>query len=228
MQRFLLALLYFCLLSSQASAQLNSPGAVSRFSPGGQYIMLTFSGGPHYYVTPKVLDILKEKKVKATFFVSGSKATNHLNLLKRMHNEKHEIGNHGFHNHVFTRLTLDNYMHALTSTNKIIQSVTNADVKHCRPPSGNTNAEINQEIKTSASMKVVLWSLDPRDVMEPNPQKIVDAVGKKAVPGDIVLLHDTVNQTILALPVMIDELYRQGYEFLTISEVSSFPDDSPH
>lgn len=190
--------------------------------------MLTFSGGPHYYATPKILDILKEKKVKATFFVCGTKATNHVNLLKRMHAEKHEIGNHGYYNHVFTRLTAENVLQGLSATNKLIQEVTSAEVKHCRPPSGNTNADINQSIKHSANMKVILWSLDPRDVMETDSQKIVDGVTKKAKPGDIVLLHDTTNQTITALPAMIDELYRQGYEFLTISEVSSFPDDSPH
>lgn len=208
--------------------QLNSPGAVSRFAPGGQYIMLTFSGGPHHYATPRILDILKAKKVKATFFVSGTKTVNHVELLKRMHTEKHEIGNHGYYNHVYTRLPTERVLAGLSETNKLINSATGTTVKHCRPPSGNTNAEINQLIKHEGKMQVILWSLDPRDTQEPNPKKIVEYVSKKAKPGDIVLLHDTTNQTIAALPELIDDLYRQGYEFLTISEVASFPDDSPH
>ena len=87
---------------------------------------------------------------------------------------------------------------------------------------------INQYIKTNTQMKVVLWSLDSHDIKEQNPLKIIDNVIKNAKPGDIVLLHDTLNQTITSLPGIIDGLYKQGYEFLTIAEVSSFPDDSPH
>jgi peptidoglycan/xylan/chitin deacetylase (PgdA/CDA1 family) len=220
----LLVIIWQC---QEYSAQLTSPGAVSRFSPGGQYIMLTFSGGPHFYATPRVLDILKDKKVKATFFVSGTKAFNHEELLRRMHKEKHEIANHGYYNHVYTRLPQEKVLSGLTETNKMIVSVTNTTAKFCRPPSGNTNAEINQLIKQHG-MKVILWSLDSKDTSELNPAKIVEHVSKKAVPGDIVLLHDTVNQTIAALPGIIDDLYKQGYEFLTMSEVASFPDDSPH
>jgi peptidoglycan/xylan/chitin deacetylase (PgdA/CDA1 family) len=190
--------------------------------------MLTFSGGPHFYATPRVLDILRDKKVKATFFISGTKALNHEELVRRMHREKHEIANHGYYNHVYTRLPQEKVISGLTETSKMITSITNSTVKHCRPPSGNTNAEINQLIKHSVGMKVILWSLDAKDYAELNPAKIVEHVSKKAVPGDIVLLHDTVNQTVAALPGIIDDLYKQGYEFLTISEVASFPDDSPH
>ena len=224
----ILVYVLICSLSFGFNAQINSPGATSRFSPGGQYIMLTFSGGPHYYATAKILDILKEKKVKATFFVSGSKAINHESLLKRIHQEKHELASYGFHHQHFIKISQEKVLAGLLESSKLISSVTNIPVKHCRAPNGYTNAEINQYIKTNTQMKVVLWSLDSHDIKEQNPLKIIDNVIKNAKPGDIVLLHDTLNQTITSLPGIIDGLYKQGYEFLTIAEVSSFPDDSPH
>ena len=82
---------------------------------------------------------------------------------------------------------------------------------------------ISLEAKKILALDEVWWLVTPQ-----NPLKIIDNVIKNAKPGDIVLLHDTLNQTITSLPGIIDGLYKQGYEFLTIAEVSSFPDDSPH
>ena len=77
-------------------------------------------------------------------------------------------------------------------------------------------------------MKVILWSLDAHDAVEKDPAKIVSSVVRRAKPGDVILLHDINPHTAEALPIIIDKLYEQGYEFLTISEIMSFPDDSPH
>lgn len=215
---------------SQVSTQVNSPGATSRFSPGGQYIMLTFSGGPHHYATPKILDILKSEKVKATFFINGASASYYNDLLVRMHREGHEIGNHGYyHNRPFTKLTPEDIVTSVNQTNKVITNITKSSlVKHFRPPSGLTNADVNQLIKRNGHSNVILWSLDSHDLTETNPNEITKTLLKKAVPGDIILMHDSVNQTIIALPEIIKGLYKQGYEFLTINDVASFPDDSPH
>lgn len=192
--------------------------------------MLTFSGGPHHYATPKILNILKEQKAKATFFVTGFNANNYKELVSRISSEGHEIGNHGYHPHrSFLKLTTDEIISSVNQTNKVISEVTiKASIKHFRPPNGLTNADVNQVLKRNGAASVVLWSLDSRDVQEPNPTEITKLVLKKAVPGDIILMHDSTNQTINALPDILKGLYKQGYEFLTISDVASFPDDSPH
>ena len=210
--------------------QISSPGAVSRYAPGGQYIMLTFSGGPHHYATPKILDILKEQKAKATFFVTGFNANNYKEVVARIYAEGHEIGNHGYHNHrPFLKLNRDEVVSSVNQTNKVISEVTKtAVVKHLRPPNGLTNADVNQILKRNGAANVILWSLDSRDVQEQNPAEITKLVLKKAVPGDVILMHDSTNQTINALPDILKGLYKQGYEFLTIADVASFPDDSPH
>lgn len=207
---------------------LSQLGAFSSFQPGGQYIMLTFSGGPHYKITPYILDVLKAKNVKATFFVYGSKSHFSTKILKRIHEEGHELGSHGYHPTLFTKMKLNQLNNSIDSTSKIISNVTGSVVKYCRPPNGITNMEINQHIKENANQKVILWSVDSKDKSENNVSIITKNVISKAKPGDVILMHDTINATSQALPGIIDELYEQGYEFLTLSQVFSFPDDSPH
>ena len=190
--------------------------------------MLTFSSGPHFKNTPALLDILKEKKVKATFFAVGSKAIHRWEMLKRIHNEGHEIGSNGFYQTYFTKIKQDQLLAGIVRANQAIMNSTSADVKYCRPPNGISNAQINQFIKDKTKMKIILWSLDSKDLEERSPEVVTSNVIKRAKPGDVVLFHDTQNVTVLALPAIIDGLHKDGYEFLTISQVLSFPDDSPH
>ncbi|KAJ1435558.1 hypothetical protein B484DRAFT_446052 [Ochromonadaceae sp. CCMP2298] len=225
----LLALLV-CLyvLIECAFAQLRAPGAISKFNPGGQYIMLTFSGGPHRYSTPLILDMLKEKNVKATFFVSGVKSLGLVHILRRMHEEGHEIGNHGYHPTLFTKLSDDMILSSMHKTRELIRNATGVHSVHfARPPGGNTNLEVNELLKVNGHHKVILWSLDSRDLLRHKGRDVVEVVVRRASPGDVVLLHDSSNVTVEAIPAMIDQLKEKGFEILTISQVMSLPDDSP-
>lgn len=210
------------------NGQITSDGAITRFSPGGQYIVLTFSGGPHHIITPKILDILKHKHVKATFFISGLKAIYHKDILKNMYQGGHDLANQGFHAVLFTSLSNDDIINNVKKTSQIISNVTNQDVKYVRPPKGLTNIDVNEIIKTNCNMKVILWSLNGHDAIEKNPNVILNNIINKTKPGDIILLHDINMHTVEALPAMIDILHTEGYEFLTLTQILSFPDDSPH
>jgi peptidoglycan/xylan/chitin deacetylase (PgdA/CDA1 family) len=206
MLRLLLALI-LCVLFNDLLGQVNSPGATSSFNPGGQYIMLTFDDGPHAVYTPQILDILKEKKVKATFFVVGTKAMHHKEILQRMHSEKHDIGNRGWLSFPITKLATDELSTHVKSTNKVINNVTNTEVKYFRPIHGLTNTHINSQIKDQENMRVILWSLDSKSHEAQNknsPSKVTENVVSKAKPGDVVLLHDTQEVTVQALPGIID------------------------
>lgn len=210
-------------------ATMNSPGATSSFAPGGQYIMLTFDEGPHSIFTEQILNILKEKRVRASFFVVGQKAMHHPELLKRMVTEKHDVGNRGWTPQQ-SILKLDNNAlsrHILSTTN-VISNSTGQAVKFFRPHMGLTNAHLNTFIKDNEKLRVILWSLDAKDLETKEPQKIVDTVVSKAKVGDVILMHDISEATVQALPKIIDGLYAQGYEFLSLSQVTSYPDDSPH
>lgn len=191
--------------------------------------MLTFDDGPHHLLTPQILDILKEKKVRATFFVTGSKAINHPEILKRMVAEGHEIATRGWVPEKFTKLSQSQILSTIKKTNDIVRATTERISVFVRPPFGITNADINRSIKNATNATTILWSLDSQDdahfITKAGLEK---KIAKKAKPGDIILFHDTQQVAVEALPNVLDYLNSQGYECLTISEVSSFPDDSPH
>ena len=97
-----------------------------------------------------------------------------------------------------------------------------------RPPQGSNNAQINDHIQSKTQMKVVLWNLDSLDRTQTDPAAITKHVLSDAKPGDVVLFHDGLKQTVAALPGILDALQTIGYELLTLSQILSFPDDKPH
>ncbi|KAJ1388564.1 hypothetical protein B484DRAFT_459782 [Ochromonadaceae sp. CCMP2298] len=202
------------------------PDTYSSFNPGGQYIMLTFSGGPHHLITRAILDILKEKKARATFFVTGHRALQREYFLKRMHKEGHEIGSEGFHALPFTKMRPETVLQHVHTTAALVGNATGSGVRVVRPPGGLTNPLLNALLK--AQYRVVLWSLDSQDATLTDPAAVTALVVGSAKPGDVVLLHDTRNVTVAALPGILDALHAAGFELLTLAQVLSFPDDSPH
>lgn len=227
----------------------DSPGYISKFMPGGQYIMITFSGGPHSSFTDKILDALKERGIKATFFIYGRSALYQSRVFRRIISEGHEVGHQGFYpalstapniatdyfpapNNVKSSLSPQRFMHGVAITNNLLRNVTNQEVKLFRPPPAIMPrlTEIKQLMQTNHSnMQIILSSLDSNDqiLTEQQADLMVEHVSAKAKPGDIILLHDSQAVTVQALPRLLDKLTDLGYEFLTISQVMSFPDDSP-
>lgn len=209
----------------KANSKRNIPNSISSFYPGGQYIMLTFDEGPHELITPQLLSILKEKRVKATFFVFGAKLVLQGKLAKKIVDDGHEIATNGWRKEVITHESnIDKIIQYVNSSSKLIQNVTNTTVSFYRPFKGLSNADINHEInKKFDKMKIVMWSLE----CSTDTSSDCIQIPGKAKPGDIVRFKNTA-ATLATLPTIIDELYKDGYEFLTLSQVSSFPDDSPH
>lgn len=189
--------------------------------------MLTFDGGPHSIITKKILEVLRRKKVHATFFVSGHRAIYHPDILLSIHKDGHELANNGWSRDLITSIHKDPVAVQIRQTSSVIFNATNHTAKFFRPFQGNTNLHINEYIRKYESLRVVLWNLDSKDLEAKDSNEIVAAVVPHAKPGDIVLFHDT-KLTIEALPLIIDQLYEKGYEFLTISQMASFPDDAPH
>lgn len=229
------------LIFPNRKASAVNTNAISAFSPGGQYIMLTFDDGPHSSLTSKILDILDQKKVKATFFAYGSKVINNKDIMSKMHSSGHEVANHGWSHIPFTKQTHDQLEKMVKQTAMVIDNSTamvtlsetttrkpTGPSAFIRPPLGNTNTFLNDHISKTLGLRVVLWSLDSKDYQAKTAKEVVDNVVSKAKPGDIVLLHDIFPVTVEALPDIIDQLYIKGYEFLTLKQVASFPDDSPH
>jgi len=221
------------------SNQLSAGGAIRSYGAGGQYTVLTFDGGPHHIFTPKILDILKRSASKATFFVQGSKALRNKVIVRRMQREGHEVGIMGWNFENFTDMPLpklsaqiNKSFHAIPlaqniSTEYIRGQAVKSNLRHIRPPHGLTNDTINSYIYQNHQVEVVLWSIDSQDLSSIGHGDIVTNIMKVVKPGDIILCHDITEKTIYYLPLLIDSLHAKSFEILSVSNMRSFPDDTP-
>lgn len=192
-------------------------GVYSMIQTNQKVIALTFDDGPDPKFTEAILDILKHKQIKATFFVLGENASQNPTLLRRMITEGHEIGNHGYtHDYNQRKLTEE-----IKQTDQSVFVATGTHTYFYRPPGGFvTKSQI--DVINNQGYVVTLWSVDSRDWRKPGVKQIVSNVVQKVFPGAIVLLHDGGgfnSQTVLALDQVIDKLIAEGYRFVTLSEL---------
>ena len=186
---------------------------------GTKYVALTFDDGPHQILTPRVLDILKSKNAKATFYVMGVKVGIHPEIVRRASQEGHEIGNHVYDHPVLTKIKPQELDHQIKVTNEAIRSAIGYEPKTLRPPYGNTNRKVNNEISNKYGLDVIFWSHDILDWRFPKKSDIVDGALKKVNNGAIILAHDVHTNTIESMPDMIDALKEKGFKFVTVSDL---------
>jgi peptidoglycan-N-acetylglucosamine deacetylase len=185
-------------------------------------IALTFDDGPSPNITPQILDILKEHKIKATFFVIGNNLNNFPELGQRLVAEGNAIGNHTWHH--WRRLMNEfTATHEIEDTATLIYETTGVRTSLFRPPNGflyNGLVDYAQKRKDA----VILWSVDSNDWrgQKVSVEHIVEKVLEKVQPGAIILMHDgggDRSHTVQALPKIIDEITQRGYEFVTVPEL---------
>lgn len=189
-------------------------------------IALTFDDGPDEYETVQILDILKKHDAKATFFVVGQQAKikSKAQLIRREIEEGHEVGNHTyFHTFGDQIKNKADYLKELEDTDRMIVEAGAPKPTLFRPPGGVYNDTV-MECAQKRGYTIVLWSWhqDTEDWNRPGKQRIINKVIRNARNGDIVLFHDNVHgqsQTIYALERILPELKKQGYEFVTVSEL---------
>ena len=167
---------------------------------GQKNIALTFDDGPHGTLTPLLLDVLRDRNAKATFFVMGVKVAKHKAVLERAHAEGHEIANHVWDHPVLTKITRADVIDQLSRTNEALKETLGIIPKIMRPPYGNTNGKLNEFIQKKGNVSVVMWSLDTLDWLRPDPKKIVNFTVRKVKIGDIILCHDIHPGTIEVKP----------------------------
>lgn len=178
-------------------------------------IALTFDDGPHPYYTEQLLDGLKERNVRATFFVTGEHAELYPDIIERMKEEGHLIGNHTYSHMQLKTGSLDAFKEELVKTNEIISGITGEEVLFVRPPYGTWEKSLEAEL----NMFPVLWTIDPLDWCSGNADGITRKVLSKARENGIILMHDSYPSTVTAALRVIDELEKQGYEFVTVDEI---------
>ena len=170
--------------------------------------------GPHPYYTEELLDGLKERGVVVTFFVTGEHASLHSDVIKRMQDEGHLVGNHTYSHMQLTKKNREKFKEELVRTNKVLEEITGVEVEYVRPPYGACDKSFEEEL----NMIPVLWTIDPLDWCSSNVGCITDRVVEKAGENEIILMHDYYDTLMTALRV-VDELLKEGYVFVTVEEI---------
>jgi peptidoglycan/xylan/chitin deacetylase (PgdA/CDA1 family) len=192
-------------------AQAQQPTATSQRAAG--IVRLTFDDGPVRANTPRVLNVLSNYRVKATFFVIGRQARLYPRLVKREYREGHSVQNHTYTHPDLTTLGPVETRRELRATNRVIEAAGVPRPHRFRPPKGVTNARV-RSVGASLGLIQTLWSVDPHDWADPPASVICRRVVSNVSPGSIVLLHDgSGTNTVKALPCIIKRLRAQGYGF---------------
>ncbi|MEY8426640.1 polysaccharide deacetylase family protein [Lachnospiraceae bacterium 46-15] len=178
-------------------------------------IALTFDDGPHPVYTPKLLDGLKERNVKATFFVVGKNIEGREDIIKRMDEEGHLIGNHTYDHVKITGLPEEEACAQITKTSELVKEITGKNTEFVRPPFG----AWDKKLECGFEMFPVLWSIDPLDWTTKNVDAVVQKVLSRAEENSIILLHDYYDSSVEAALKIVDALLERGFEFVTVDEM---------
>ena len=183
-------------------------------------IAFTFDDGPHPEYTQRLLKILRDHGVRATFFVVGKQVEKHPELLQLIFREGHEIANHTYSHRDLRTLSPEELTLELEKTDRLVTAVTDQKMKYFRPPGGQYSPAVVQSAR-DLGYEMVLWSIFPQDHTNPAANLIRGRVLKAAKDRGIILLHSGVKHTLEILPDLILSLKSRGYSFVTISELES-------
>ncbi len=195
-----------------------APKPSDKTGNGKKRIALTFDDGPHKKVTPQVLDTLKEKGGKATFFVLGNRVGYYPEIMQRIVDEGHELGNHSWNHSQLTRLKKDAIQEQFTKTQQAVFDAVGIWPGLIRPPYG----AYDDTVKALAGLPLVMWSVDTLDWKHRDKNKVIKAALSGARDGGIILFHDMYTSTADAIGPIMDKLAADGYEFVTVSELLGF------
>ncbi|MBE4909724.1 polysaccharide deacetylase family protein [Bacillus luteolus] len=192
-------------------------------------VALTFDDGPDPRFTGQVLDVLNQYNVDATFFVMGARAETYPDLVKRMINEEHIVGNHTYwHPNLVDQASVAALEREVNQTEEILENLIGYRTKLFRAPYGFLYNELVEKLR-DMNYTVVGWSVDSLDWQEEPPTVIANTVTSQVQPGSIILMHDggewdaNRTPTIQALQQIIPTLKEQGYEFVTVPELLDIP-----
>jgi cellulose synthase/poly-beta-1,6-N-acetylglucosamine synthase-like glycosyltransferase/peptidoglycan/xylan/chitin deacetylase (PgdA/CDA1 family)/spore germination protein YaaH len=204
--------------------------------PGVHKVALTFDDGPDPKWTPKILQILKEKKAPAAFFVLGIQAQHFPDLLERIAKEGHEIGNHSYSHQNLAETGDPEIELELNATTRLIEAITDRSTAYFRPPynSDGTPAQPDElralRVARDLGYLTVTQSIDPDDWERPGAEALLRRVkSQRAAGGSVILLHDAGgdrSQTVAALPAIIDYLRERGDIIVPLSEIIDLPRDT--
>jgi Predicted xylanase/chitin deacetylase len=210
---------------SWVALERRHPGAFVTHGPAHVKVAaLTFDDAPDPRFTPQILEILARHRVRATFFIVGSRARAHPELVRRIVREGHLIGNHSDTHALLTRLTPAGFEREIRRADRTLLAIAGRKPRFIRPPYGEISPK-QTDWTARRGYIVANWNVDAVDWRNTPSRTIIANVRKQIRPGAIILLHagggrgQDLSGTVNALPRLIAMLKRQGYRLLTLDEL---------
>ena len=222
-------------IDDETYTKLPTGYVIQQFGAAKKQIALTFDDGPDAEWTPAILDIIKEKKVKGTFFLIGANAEANPGIVERILDEGHDIGSHTYTHPNLSDIPPEAVSLEMNATQRLLEALTGHSVRLFRPPylgdAEPTDADEIAPVEVAQSLGYIAVGehVDPVDWELPGVKKIVQRTldqihgAKSDSPRNIVLLHDAGgdrSQTVEALPIIIDKLRAEGYQFTTVAKLA--------
>lgn len=197
-------------------------GKIRNWPSGRKWVALTYDDGPHPEWTPKMVELLRRKNVKATFFFLGQEIKRFPEIGKSVYDNGFEVGNHTMNHPDFNKsaMTPKAIMEQLKGTNDLIaEYIMKEPVRTMRPPYGNTPKKL-VEVCAELGLNIVAWDIDTDDWRSQTDAKaMVNNIMKNLSDGSIILMHDKHQKTYDTTEQVIDLIHEKGYEFVTLSEL---------
>ncbi|CAL9289958.1 hypothetical protein SUDANB180_05919 [Streptomyces sp. enrichment culture] len=208
--------------TAPSTVRAEAKGAPAKFGSvdcrKAKCIALTFDAGPSEN-SARLLDILKEKKVPATFFLLGKRhIEKYPELVKRMAAEGHEVASHTWDHKILTKISDKEIREELNRPNEAIEKLIGHKPTLMRPPQGRTDSNVH-EICEELGLAEVLWSVTAKDYTTNDSALITKRVLEQSSRDGIILLHDIYAGTVPAVPGIIDALKQRGYVFVTVPQL---------
>ena len=189
-----------------------------RAAPAEKYVALTFDDGPSGRFTRRLLEGLYEREAKATFFLCGYRMQQYPELTERIYQEGHEIGLHGFTHNSMASMSRREIAKELIDSQALLPE--GCQPVLLRPPGGKCTDGVRQ-VAQARGLAILGWSVDPRDWATEDTAAIEKQILRQVKDGDIILLHDMTASSVQAALDIVDALDKQGYRFVTVSELIS-------
>ncbi|MFN2508421.1 MAG: polysaccharide deacetylase family protein [Chthoniobacterales bacterium] len=193
----------------------------------GPYIAMTFDDGPHATLTPKLLDLLAARRIKATFFVVGQCAAEYPEIVKRAAREGHEIANHSWSHQNLGKMGDEGVRRELQKADDAIEEAIGTRPTLMRPPYGSLTPRQRTWVHEVWGYRVIIWDVDPLDWKRPGPAVVTSRIVNETRPGSIILAHDIHPPTIEAMPATFEQLQDRGFKFVTVSELLAMARPAP-
>lgn len=208
-------------IPSDAPLDIKEPAAQPKVDPNKKMIAITLDDGPHKSNTLRTVELFEKYDGRATFLMLGKNVKQYPEIVKTVYEQGFEIGSHSWDHPDLRKLDANGIEKQIADTQNEIFKITGYEPEIIRPPYGAVNETAKQVIANNG-MKIALWNVDTEDWKVKNAQKIKETIVNKAFDGAVILIHDIHTFTIDGLEMALEELSRNGYQFVTLETLSQY------